>query len=272
MGTCWLCHPSHIQGIWCWEAGWMFMGLYTGRSTLSKWNTSRGTDHGGGWVGRGTQCTIHWTSIAAKGYRQLLAMSSKSHSGNLTLRSRLNVYGTMYRYVKIIKVKYFPRNWRWGWEWVHSVVLSIEHQLLHQDMGTCWLCHPSHIQGIWCWEAGWMFMGLCTGRSTLSKWNTSRETDHGWGGEVGMGTQCSSIHCTSIATQGYGHLLAMSSKSHSIYIMQYWSKSCCQKPCWIPQHWLMGVGKDYDKRENLCFLLNNVMLHFRFKGQAWGRL
>ena len=34
--------------------------------------------------------------------------------------------------------------------------------------------------------------------------------------------------------------------------------------CQIPQHWLMGAGKEYDKGEDLCFLLNNVMPHFLF--------
>ena len=32
-----------------------------------------------------------------------------------------------------------------------------------------------------------------------------------------------------------------------------------------PKHWLMRSGKDYDKSENLCFLLNNVMPHFLFQ-------
>ena len=38
----------------------------------------------------------------------------------------------------------------------------------------------------------------------------------------------------------------------------------------ITQHWLMGVGKDYDKSENLCFILNDVMPHFLFQRLAWG--
>ena len=33
---------------------------------------------------------------------------------------------------------------------------------------------------------------------------------------------------------------------------------------------MMGLGKDYDKSKNLCFLLNNVMPHFRFQWLSIG--
>ena len=34
--------------------------------------------------------------------------------------------------------------------------------------------------------------------------------------------------------------------------------------CQIPQHWLMGAGKDYDKSDDLFFLLDNVIPYFLF--------
>ena len=46
---------------------------------------------------------------------------------------------------------------------------------------------------------------------------------------------------------------------------QWWSKSCCQRPCRIPQQWLIWAEKIVTKVRTLCFLSNNVMPHFLFQ-------